>query len=54
MSKLATKDDIAKVRRELAIVRDTLATMIAWMASSANSPLRLDEAETLLKQLIKP
>jgi len=32
-------------------VKVVLATLIVWMAQSANSPIRQDEANTLLKRL---
>lgn len=35
----------------LETVRSVLGTLISWMAQSANSPIRRDEADTLLKRL---
>jgi hypothetical protein len=42
---------ILDLRAELTAVKHTLGTLIGWMAQSANSPIRVDEAEKLLKAL---
>lgn len=34
-------------------IEQVLISLIAWMAQSANAPLRLDEARTLLMKLEK-
>ena len=41
----ATRDDLARTK-------EVLGTLISWMAQSANSPIRIDEANQLLKRLI--
>jgi hypothetical protein len=43
-----------ETKRDVERLRDVLGTLIAWMAQSATSPIRIDEAETLLKKLLKP
>lgn len=43
--------DLRDLREELAGVKTTLGTLISWMVQSANSPIRQDEAATLLKKL---
>lgn len=40
-----------ETRKELEQLRYTVATLIVWMAQSANSPIRVEEAERLLKLL---
>lgn len=44
--------ELEKIRNDLARMRETLGTLISWMAQSANSPIRRDEANTLLQQLV--
>lgn len=43
--------DLERIALEVADIKMTLATLIAWMAQSANSPIRHDEAMGLLKIL---
>jgi hypothetical protein len=54
LKRLTLDQQIMVLRQELATVRETLGTMMAWMAQSANSPLRPDEVEVLLKKLHQP
>jgi hypothetical protein len=42
---------IGELRAELTTVKHTLASLIVWIAQSANSPIRADEAGQLLKAL---
>jgi hypothetical protein len=37
--------------RDCERVKLVLGTLISWMASAANSPIRIDEAEELLRRL---
>jgi hypothetical protein len=46
--------ELQAVRDDLARTKDVLGTLIAWMAQSANSPIRRDEAETLIRRLVNP
>ena len=48
-----TKADALALRTDLARTKAVLGTLIAWMAQSANAPIRVDEANTLLEQLTK-
>jgi hypothetical protein len=43
--------ELQAVRDDLARTKDVLGTLIAWMVQSANSPIRFDEAEQLLRRL---
>jgi len=49
------KDDLERrllqTQRELATVKRTLGTLIAWIAQSAASPLSLNDAKKLLEML---
>jgi hypothetical protein len=51
MSKNATEGDIVQLQIEIARLKQVLGTLITWMTANANSPLRVDEAERLLKML---
>ena len=44
---------IRALQEEVTTLSHTLATLIAWMAESANSPIRQDEAEKLLSALTR-
>ena len=48
MSQWAAQLDTMK---KLDATRDTLRTLIAWMAQSANSPIGMHEAKSLLEML---
>ena len=48
---MTAQQKIAKLQTDVAALKKTLGTLIAWMASSANSPIRPDEATTLLNKL---
>lgn len=43
--------EIAGLKLEVKALKRTLGNLIAWMAQSANSPIRRDEASTLLNIL---
>jgi hypothetical protein len=45
------RPNLESVRAECARTTRVLGTLIDWMAQSANSPIRPDEAKTLLEQL---
>jgi hypothetical protein len=42
---------LLRTQADLLIVKRTLGTLIVWMARSANSPIRLDEAQQLVDML---
>lgn len=42
---------IRELERDVAKLTRALGTLMAWIAGSANSPLRHDEVEKLLKML---
>jgi len=42
---------IVALERTVARLESTVGTLITWMAQSANSPIRVDEAERLLTML---
>lgn len=44
----------AATDREVERIRGVLGTLIAWMATSANSPITATEAKKLLEQLDPP
>jgi hypothetical protein len=44
--------EVQAIRDDLARTKEILGTLIAWMAQSANSPIRRDEAEQLLTRLV--
>ena len=41
--------DDKKLRKEIGDLREALMTALWWMASSANSPLRIDEVKEIEK-----
>jgi hypothetical protein len=43
--------EMQAIRDDLARTKEVLGTLIMWMAQSANSPIRTDEAVKLMKQL---
>lgn len=45
--------EVQAIRDDLARTKEVLGTLIAWMVQSANSPIRLDEAQKLLERLTK-
>ena len=45
---------LVAVETQTAATKDVLGTLISWMVQSANSPIRRDEALTLLKKLERP
>ena len=50
-TKLTVEQEIAFLRIQVRALRKTVGSLIAWMAESANSPIRRDEAEHLLNML---
>lgn len=42
---------IAGLQLEVKALKKALGTLIAWLPQSANSPIRVDEASTLLNML---
>ena len=47
----STEQEIARLTLEVKALQKSLGSLISWMASSANSPIRTDEASTLLNIL---
>ena len=43
--------EVLRLRADVNSLRHVLGTALSWMVQSANSPLRLDEVEKLLKHL---
>ena len=43
-----TEQEIAGLKLEVKALKKALGTLLAWLPASANSPIRLDEASTLL------
>lgn len=43
--------EVQALRDDLAQTKEVLGTLIAWMAQSANSPIRRDEVQKLLEAL---
>lgn len=44
---------ITDLQRDVQALQETLGTLISWLPQSANSPIRVDEAERLL-QILHP
>jgi hypothetical protein len=44
-------EDVIRLRHDLRQIKQTLGTLIVWMAQSANSPIRVEAAERLLAML---
>lgn len=42
---------VADLRLEVHRLQQTVGTLISWISQSANSPIRTDEAATLLKMI---
>jgi hypothetical protein len=42
------REPITNDERAIATLKEVVGTLITWMAQSANSPIRTDEAEKLL------
>ena len=51
MNELRTAE-VQAIRDDLARTKEVLGTLIAWLPQSANSPIRKDEAEKLLRMLV--
>ena len=43
------KITLTQLHEELQQTRRALATLVCWMVQSANSPIRVDEANTILE-----
>jgi hypothetical protein len=46
-----TEFEIDTLRAELTAMKDITATLIAWIAQSANSPISIDDARELLRRI---
>ena len=44
------EQEIMRLRAEVNAVRRAFCTALAWMAQSANSPLRVDEVRKLIEE----
>ena len=42
---------ITELEIEIAHLKKTLGTLISWIAQSANSPIRISEADTLINMM---
>jgi hypothetical protein len=51
MAKKTPEQEIAGLKLEVAALKKALGNLIAWTAQSSNSPIRVDEASTLLNQM---
>jgi len=45
------ESELKGLRDEITRTQTVLGTLISWMVQSSVSPIRIDEAETLLKKL---
>lgn len=45
--------ELSELRDDLARTKEVLGTLISWMAQSSVSPIRVDEANKLIKMLVK-
>jgi hypothetical protein len=45
------QQEIAGLKLEVKALKETLGTLISWMVTSSVSPIRMDEASTLLNIL---
>ena len=46
-----TDRDVERLEREIKILRETVGTLIAWIAASAGAPISRSEAMQLLRML---
>jgi hypothetical protein len=46
-----TEQEIAGLKLQIKALQRALGNFIAWTAQSANSPIRIDEASSLLNQM---
>lgn len=51
--KIPLDQQVMLLRTELLATREVLGTLISWIATSSNSPIRQDEAIKLLNRLPK-
>ena len=51
MTKKTVEQELAGLQLEIKFIKKALSTLIDWTAQSANSPIRRDEAATLLNWL---
>lgn len=47
----ATEQEIAELKLEVNQLKRALGSLITWMAQSSNSPIRRDEASTLINMM---
>lgn len=45
---MTTEQEIAGLKLQIKQLKRTLGSLISWMSQSANSPIRIDEANTLI------
>jgi hypothetical protein len=48
---MTTEQEIAGLKLQIKQLQKALGNFIAWTAQSANSPIRRDEASTLINQM---
>lgn len=48
---MTPQQEIAGLKLEVKALKETLGTLISWMVTSSVSPIRMDEASTLLNIL---
>lgn len=48
MAKRTVEQEIAGLKLEVKALQKALGTLISWLPGSANAPIRVDEASTLL------
>lgn len=51
MREKTAEQEIAGLKLEVRALQKTLRNLIGWMAVSANSPIRVDEASVLLNMM---
>lgn len=47
------QNDIEELKEEIAELRHAYCTLVAWISASANAPIRIDEAQTLMQMVEK-
>ena len=51
MATRTVEQEIAGLKLEVKALKKALGTLLSWLPQSANSPIRVDEASTLIKML---
>jgi len=51
MAKRTVEQEIAGLKLEVKALKKALGTLLSWLPGSANSPIRVDEAATLINIL---